>query len=133
MNEKLHQLFTERFATAPTIIVRSPGRINLIGEHTDYNNGWVLPASIDKAVLFAAAPRTDNKIEIYAADLDDNDTIIADQQQERAAGKTWANYLRGMVAQLQLLGKKITGCNVVITGDIPLGAGLSSSAAVECG
>lgn len=133
MNEKLHQLFTERFATDPTIIVRSPGRINLIGEHTDYNNGWVLPASIDKAVLFAAAPRTDNKIEIYAADLDDSDTIIADQQQERAAGKTWANYLRGMVAQLQLSGKKITGCNVVITGDIPLGAGLSSSAAVECG
>lgn len=133
MKDNIKQLFTETFSAAPAIIVRSPGRINLIGEHTDYNNGWVLPASINKAVYFAAAPRTDNIIEVYAADLKDRDIILADQAQQRTSGKTWANYLRGMVDQLQKMGKKIPGCNVVMTGDIPLGAGLSSSAAVECG
>jgi len=133
MKDKIQQLFSETFSAAPVIIVRSPGRINLIGEHTDYNNGWVLPASIDKAVYFAAAPRPDNIIEVWAADLKDKDTIVTDQPQQRSATKTWVNYLRGMVAQLQLSGIKIPGCNVVVTGDIPLGAGLSSSAAVECG
>ena len=133
MKENIKQLFTETFAADPTIIVRSPGRINLIGEHTDYNNGWVLPASINKAIFFAATPRTDNTIEVYAADLKDKDTIITDQPQQRSSTKTWVNYLRGMVDQLQKMGKKIPGCNVVVTGNIPLGAGLSSSAAVECG
>ncbi len=133
MKDNISQLFTDTYSAAPTIIVRSPGRINLIGEHTDYNNGWVLPASINKAVFFAASPRTDNVIEVYAADLKDKDTIVGDQSQQRASNKTWVNYLRGIVDQLQKMGKKIPGCNVVMTGNIPLGAGLSSSAAVECG
>ena len=122
----------EAFNQAPAIIVRSPGRINLIGEHTDYNNGWVLPASINKAIFFAASPRNDEMIEVVAADLNDRELITLNQRQERS-GKTWVNYLRGMVDQLHQMGKKVKGCNVVITGDIPLGAGLSSSAAVECG
>jgi galactokinase len=133
MNEKIKQQFAAKFASAPTLIVRSPGRINLIGEHTDYNNGWVLPASINKAIFFAAAPRTDDTIELFAADLNDSDTISLQQAPERSATKSWVNYLRGIIVQLRLSGKKIKGCNVLMTGDIPLGAGLSSSAAVECG
>jgi galactokinase len=132
MKEKVKQLFTASFNEQPVLIVRSPGRINLIGEHLDYNSGWVLPASIDKAIFFAASPRTDGAIHVFAADLNATDIITPNQQQERSS-KTWANYLRGIVDQLHQLGKTINGCNVAITGDIPLGAGLSSSAAVECG
>lgn len=132
MQEKVKGLFSTRFNEKPTIIVRSPGRINLIGEHLDYNSGWVLPASIDKAIFFAASPRNDGAIHVFAADLNANDIITPNQPQERSS-KTWMNYLRGIVDQLQQAGKKINGCNVAITGDIPLGAGLSSSAAVECG
>jgi galactokinase len=132
MKEKVSRLFAAKFNETPTIIVRSPGRINLIGEHLDYNNGWVLPASIDKAIFFAASPRTDGNIHVFAADLDASDIITPNQQQVRSSD-TWVNYLRGIVDQLHQKGQQVAGCNVAVTGDIPLGAGLSSSAAVECG
>jgi galactokinase len=118
-------------AAAQPLIVRSPGRINLIGEHTDYNDGFVLPAAIDKEALIAASLRDDDDIHLYAYDLNEKFTIrISDL---KPIGDTnWPNYMLGVVAQFVKKGVVLKGFNAVLTSDIPIGAGLSSSAAVEC-
>lgn len=113
------------------IIVQSPGRVNLIGEHTDYNEGFVLPAAIDRAIVFAVAPRADNQCHFYATDL--NDELICDLDSIQKSSKAWPNYLLGVIDQLKKAGYAIRGCDVAFGGDIPIGAGLSSSAALECG
>jgi galactokinase len=126
VQEKFFQLFKEN-----PIIIRSPGRINLIGEHTDYNLGFVLPAAIDKAIYFAISPRDDDICYIHAIDM--NDTIQNRVSNIEHQEKNWANYLLGVVDQIQKLGRQIKGFNCVFGGDIPIGAGLSSSAAIESG
>lgn len=132
LNELLTQKFEDHFGDNPTLLVRAPGRINLIGEHTDYNNGFVLPAAIDKAIYFAISPRNDQKCILYAYDLDDSYEFSLDNLQKSKKG--WANFLIGVLAEIIAKGKQInTGFNVVFGGDVPLGAGLSSSAAVESG
>ncbi len=113
------------------IIVQSPGRVNLIGEHTDYNEGFVLPAAIDRAIVFAVAPRADERCHFYAADL--NDELICDLSSIQKSSKGWPNYLLGVIDQVKKAGHAMRGCDVVFGGDIPIGAGLSSSAALECG
>ncbi|MBI1782232.1 MAG: galactokinase [Sphingobacteriales bacterium] len=114
-----------------SIIVRSPGRINLIGEHTDYNDGFVLPAAIDKAAYISLTPREDNEIHLYSIDLKDNyKTSLSDIHSLKEPN--WPNYLLGVVAQFIKAGIKINGFDAALTADIPIGAGLSSSAAVEC-
>lgn len=113
-----------------TLTVRSPGRINLIGEHTDYNNGFVLPAAIDKAAYLAVTPRTDNEIHLHSVDL--HDVYITSVDSIAKSTVSWPNYLLGVVEQFRLAGILITGFNAALTADIPIGAGLSSSAAVEC-
>jgi galactokinase len=123
--------FKELYSKTPTLVVRGPGRINLIGEHTDYNDGFVLPAAIDKAIYFAIAPREDDNCNIYAFDLNSSDTFNISTI--RKSDKSWANYLIGVVDELQKAGQKIKGFDLVFGGDIPLGAGVSSSAAVETG
>ena len=131
-SEKIAEDFQQIFGKSPSFVVRAPGRINLIGEHTDYNNGFVLPAAIDKAIYFAIAPRTDQLCKVYAADLNDAfefhlDTLIK-------SPKSWANYLIGITSELIKDGFDIpTGFEVAFGGDVPNGAGLSSSAAVESG
>ena len=116
---------------ADRVVVRSPGRVNLIGEHTDYNEGFVLPASIDKAMIFVVSPRADALCNLYAADLNDEFSIsIASIERTR---KGWPNYLLGVIEEMKKMGFTIPGCDVVFGGDIPIGAGMSSSAAVECG
>ena len=128
--EKVAKKFRELFDENP-LIVRSPGRVNLIGEHTDYNMGFVLPAAIDKAIYFAIAPRGDDKCKLYANDLQESfDFTVNDLN---FTEKQWPNYLMGVVDQLNKRGDKINGFNCVFGGDIPLGAGLSSSAALEAG
>lgn len=124
----IEKLFKERFKVQP-LIVRSPGRVNLIGEHTDYNEGFVLPAAIDKATYVAVSAREDNQCEWFAADLNESFTCDITNLQKQ---KGWANYLMGVAAQIQKAGYKIKGFNCVFGGDIPIGAGLSSSAALEC-
>ena len=120
------------FGEAPTIVVRAPGRINLIGEHTDYNGGYVLPAAIDKAIWFAAGKRKDEQLSFYALDL--NDSYHADLHDIRQhAEKSWVNYLLGVISEAHKDGFRTGGLNLVFGGDVPLGAGLSSSAAVESG
>jgi galactokinase len=127
-------LVKERFSalfpgTAP-LIVRSPGRVNLIGEHTDYNQGFVLPAAIDKAIYLAIGPRDDREIHLVSIDLDQHFTCTLDLPEP--AVEHWPNYLLGVVQQLQKAGHSPRGFNCVFTGDIPLGSGMSSSAALEC-
>jgi galactokinase len=113
------------------LIVRSPGRINLLGEHTDYNLGFVLPAAIDKALYFAFGSTNGRHCRIRALDM--NDTYEVDLQHLDAAPKTWANYLIGVLVQLTKNGHDVRGFNCVFGGDIPIGAGMSSSAALETG
>lgn len=114
-----------------TIVVRSPGRINLIGEHTDYNEGFVLPAAIDKAIYVAVEKQEGNWISIHSVDFNESLEIKPDAISPRPGH--WATYILGVVDQLKKRGHAISGFRLTIYGDVPLGAGLSSSAAVECG
>ena len=121
--------FQKKFGTT-CLIVRSPGRVNLIGEHTDYNNGFVLPAAIDKAAYVAIAKRTDNKVMMYATAFNQDFEISLKEIKTTTLG--WPNYILGVIDQIQKTGVELGGCNLLIDGDIPIGAGLSSSAALEC-
>lgn len=128
---RLKERFQQVFNTAgEPLIVRSPGRVNIIGEHTDYNDGFVLPAAIDKAAYVALGKRADDRISMYANEFSDaHETGLTGFTK---TGKGWPNYILGVVDQLQKSGKKVGGFNLLVDGDIPLGAGLSSSAALEC-
>jgi galactokinase len=130
--KQLYDLFTGKFGSKP-IIVQSPGRVNLIGEHTDYNDGFVLPAAIDKKIVLAMAPNNRKQIRLIAADLDQEEfeTAISDSYQQSDLG--WPNYILGVVDQLQKAGFTVGGFDCVFGGNIPIGAGLSSSAALEGG
>ena len=129
MIKKLTALFVEKFATQPTVF-HSPGRINILGEHTDYNEGFVLPAAINKNIYVAISKRTDNEVHLFAADF--NESFTTNIENIKPASIQWPNYILGVVDQLQKNGQAVKGFNLVIDGDIPIGAGLSSSAAVEC-
>lgn len=120
---------TESSVSEPLLIC-SPGRVNLIGEHTDYNEGFVLPAAIDKAIYLAISPRTDNELHFVAQDLNKS---FRGSLNDLSPTHTWADYLLGVVAQFRLAGQQIGGFNCVFTGTIPMGSGLSSSAALENG
>ncbi|MBS1935981.1 MAG: galactokinase, partial [Bacteroidetes bacterium] len=113
-----------------SVIARSPGRINLIGEHTDYNEGFVLPAAIDKAAYFVLTPRNDNAIKLFAVDLEKGFETTTDNVQR--IKNAWPNYILGVVAQFQKRGINVSGFDAALMADVPIGAGLSSSAAVEC-
>ena len=121
--------FEARFHCSPTWLVNSPGRVNLIGEHTDYNNGFVLPMAIDRAVWIAARPRPEPVVEVHA--LDDGATGRFDLDDLHKGPPSWIEYLKGMAWALQTAGYRLQGWQGVIAGDIPIGAGLSSSAALE--
>lgn len=129
MKDKITGTFKEKFSVQPEVF-RSPGRINILGEHTDYNEGFVLPAAIDKNIYVAISKREDNQVHLFACDF--NEHFTTDTSQIKPANIQWPNYILGVVDQLQKHGHSIGGFNLVIDGDIPIGAGLSSSAAVEC-
>lgn len=126
----IRQRFAEIFGGEPVAVVRAPGRVNLIGEHTDYNDGCVLPVAIDRSVLVAGAPRDDRQVVIYALDFGESVEFSLDDVRHDQA-KTWSNYQRGVAYFLEERGIKLPGLNAVVTGDVPIGSGLSSSAAVE--
>jgi len=125
--ESLDATFQQKFHSKPLLIC-SPGRVNLIGEHTDYNQGFVLPAAIDKAIYLAIGPRDDDELHFVAHDI--NKTFQGSLQSLDRT-KTWADYLLGVLAQFQRAGHALRGVNCVFAGTIPMGAGLSSSAALE--
>jgi galactokinase len=111
-------------------MVRAPGRVNLIGEHTDYNDGYVLPVAIDRSILMAAAPRPDRRVVLHALDFCQRTEFSLDDIRH-SDQHSWSNYQRGVALFLQERGFELLGVNAVISGDIPVGSGLSSSAAVE--
>jgi galactokinase len=123
-------LFIENFGYTPQIVAKSPGRINLIGEHTDYNLGFVLPAAIDKAAYVAIARRDDQLVRLFAKDLGEHYQVDINLLPENPGH--WSAYVLGVADQLQKLGKTLSGFDLVLTCDVPTGAGMSSSAAVEC-
>lgn len=130
IKETIKQIFQQTFSTAP-VIVRSPGRINIIGEHTDYNDGFVLPAAIDKAAYVAMSLREDDEIHLVAQDLHETFSIPINDLKP-VSDISWPNYILGSAAQFLKRGIKLRGFNAVLSSDVPIGAGLSSSAAVEC-
>jgi galactokinase len=121
--------FKARFGGAASVY-RAPGRVNLIGEHTDYNDGFVLPAAIEFYCWAAAAPRADGKLVIHSENF--NETVEESiDWLSPLAKKHWGNYPLGVAWALRQAGKPLTGANIYLTGEVPLGAGLSSSASVE--
>ncbi len=129
MQDRIRKIYLESFGE-PALMVKSPGRINLIGEHTDYNQGFVLPAAINKSICLAIGKRKDDIIHLVAADLGENFTGTISNF--RDSDLHWPKYLLGIFDQLHQNGMLVSGCNIVFGGDIPSGAGLSSSAAIEC-
>lgn len=126
--DKVLNIFQDLYKEEP-IITRSPGRVNIIGEHLDYNEGYVLPAAIDKAIYIAISKRNDDNIHLHSVDYNENYEVSL---RELKPTKTWSTYILGVTDQLIKKGHKISGFNAVLDGDVPVGAGLSSSAAVEC-
>ncbi|KAB7727511.1 galactokinase [Rudanella paleaurantiibacter] len=129
LTHTLREAFIARFNAHPTLIC-SPGRVNLIGEHTDYNEGFVLPAAIDKAIYLAVGPRPDDQLHLVAADLNETFTGSVTALQKT---NSWADYLLGVVNEFAQAGLPVGGMNIVFGGTIPIGSGLSSSAALENG
>lgn len=128
----LTALFGATFGGLPELIARAPGRVNLIGEHTDYNDGFVLPCAISRQTLVAARRRDDRQVRAVAGDLGGVETSFAlDTPIRPDAAAPWSNYLRGMADGLQAAGLDLPGADLAILGDMPRGAGLSSSAALE--
>lgn len=130
IQKKYIEVFGDNTAEKDFRLFRSPGRINLIGEHTDYNNGFVLPASVDKAVYFAISPRNDNQVILHAVDL--NETYTFSVEDISKPEQKWAYFQLGIIEQVYKKGLNIGGFQAAFGGDVPQGAGMSSSAALEC-
>ena len=126
---KTIERFVTLFSADPKVLARAPGRVNLIGEHTDYSDGFVLPFAIDRGVEAAAGPAAGSQIKVHSIDFDE--TVEFDCRVNKpAAGQHWQNYVRGAVAALRRADVEVPPANLVIGGDLPTGAGLSSSAAL---
>ena len=123
------QTFQQRYGAAPTFLVRAPGRVNLIGEHTDYNDGFVMPMAIDRAAWIALRPSGNRQVTVHALDFGESDTFDLDHL--APAPGSWADYVRGVAWALQQHGYTTAGWEGMMAGDVPVGAGLSSSAALE--
>jgi galactokinase len=121
--------FVERFGASPAALTRAPGRVNLIGEHTDYNDGYVLPLAINRAVWIALRPRSDREVDVWSMDFDEPGHFTLDGLERARSG--WIEYLKGIAWVLKDAGFHLTGWEGVIGSDVPIGAGLSSSAAIE--
>jgi len=130
--ERVLEAFRQRFGRPTAIVGRAPGRVNLIGEHTDYNGGFVLPSAVNRDVVMALAPRDDGNIRLHSLNYGEAETIPDVEKgpiPKRATG--WANYVVAVVEQLRARKASVHGFDGLLAGDVPDGAGLSSSAAVE--
>jgi galactokinase len=129
---RLAGAFEARFGRAPAAVAAAPGRVNLIGEHLDYNEGHVLPVAIDRSVMVAFAPRPDGRARLYSLDFEQESAFdLEDSQRDPAA--PWSDYVRGVAWALREAGHLVLGLDAALQGDVPIGAGLSSSAALEVG
>jgi galactokinase len=127
--EKLKERFFQFYGREPRLF-RAPGRVNLIGEHTDYNGGFVLPMAIEKEVGVGIAARSDRRIIAHSVNLEETGEFDLDNENERVKGN-WLNFIEGVARILERLEIKLTGADLLIWSDVPAGAGLSSSAALE--
>ncbi|MDN4501418.1 galactokinase [Alteromonadaceae bacterium BrNp21-10] len=124
-------LFEQQFSASPELVCHAPGRVNLIGDHTDYNDGFVLPAAINFGTSIAATARDDNKIVVYAHDCDQQTSEFQLDNIEFSEYMMWSNYVRGTLKVILETCPQIKGANLVVSGNVPQGAGLSSSASFE--
>jgi galactokinase len=132
LQERVTQEFENRYGVLPDLVVRAPGRVNLIGEHTDYNDGFVLPMAIDRAVWIALRSRNDSYVIVHSLDFDDVAQFSpAEMSREGQRHGEWAEYVKGVAWAMQEAGWTLQGWEGVMAGDVPIGAGLSSSAAIE--
>ena len=129
LGTKVKEVFQQRFSEAAHFVVRAPGRVNLIGEHTDYNDGFVLPMAIDRAMWMALRPRADRQVSVYSLDMEETAVFSLDNLTHSNSG--WGEYLKGVAWALQAAGYTLRGWEGVMAGDVPIGSGLSSSAALE--
>src|SRR5215218_8127238 len=127
--EAVGRAFGERYERAARVF-RAPGRVNLIGEHTDYNGGFVLPMAIERETVVAAAPRADRTVRAYSASLHEELSFDLDRPGPPRRG-IWLDYVEGVAQALESRGVKLSGADLLIDSDVPAGAGLSSSAALE--
>jgi galactokinase len=128
LKEKIAKAFAERFNCEGTFYA-SAGRINLIGEHTDYNGGFVFPGAIDKVIMAEIRPNGTNKVRVFSIDI--NEYVEFGLKEEDAPSQSWARYIFGVCRESEKRGGKVEGFDAVFAGNVPLGAGLSSSAALE--
>ncbi|MEX2477166.1 MAG: galactokinase [Gracilimonas sp.] len=128
LSQKIYKQFLSKYGREP-ILINSPGRVNLIGEHTDYNDGFVLPAAIDKMIAMAIAPNNLTKVRAFSVDMDQEEEFELENLHQ--SEMHWANYVKGAISEVQQVGHGPRGFDIVFGGDIPIGAGLSSSAALE--
>jgi galactokinase len=131
MLRKLRTLFAELYGRAPTVY-RAPGRVNLIGEHTDYNDGFVMPAALNLYTYVAVGPRPDRRLRVYSDYLREMCDLDLDQIRPGKSGH-WSDYVRGVAGVLESSGCKLRGADLAVISEVPLGSGLSSSAALEVG
>ena len=128
--EKAKSMFQKHFGTAPEVGGRAPGRVNIIGEHTDYNHGFVLPMAIERDTIILARPLDEPVIRAFAANLERSAEAPLDRF-ERNPDEPWLDYIAGVARELDMLGKPLRGAEIMIVGDVPVGCGLSSSASLE--
>ncbi|MGL5815290.1 MAG: galactokinase [Aeromonas sp.] len=131
-SQRVSAVYAEQFEQQPDLLVRAPGRVNLIGEHTDYNDGFVLPCAIDYETCVAIGLRGDNLVHVIAADYgNQRDIFDLAQPIGHHPDQRWSDYIRGVVKYLQERGHALRGLNLVVSGNVPQGTGLSSSASLE--
>ncbi len=128
-SEPLRQIFRERYGAEPRLF-RAPGRVNLIGEHTDYNDGFVLPMAIDRETVVAAAPRADRRVRLFSLNAEESFEFDLDRPGAKQRG-LWLDYVEGVAQALEARGVTLRGADLGVASDVPVGAGLSSSAALE--
>ncbi|MFP4105158.1 MAG: galactokinase [Phycisphaerae bacterium] len=129
-DQNIENAFAEMYGRPATGAVRAPGRVNLIGEHTDYNDGFVLPIAIDRDTTALLAPREDAKVNLASLQVQPQVTVRLDSSIQPGQ-ETWANYPRGVIAGLQAAGIDLVGCDILFSSNVPIGGGLSSSASLE--
>ncbi len=128
--DELKEIFRQRFGKSPNYRSRAPGRVNLIGEHTDYNQGFVLPAALKYEVRVVASPRPDEKVRLHSVNFQQEDEFSLNSLKKNPR-LPWSSYVRGVLDEILKAGFAVKGFEAVISGDVPLGSGLSSSAALE--
>ena len=128
--QEAQTVFRKHFGQTPTHVVSAPGRLELLGNHTDYNDGLVMALAVDKYIIVASSPRTDGKVELVSSAFPGREIFAADDLKKNPAAP-WANYVKGVLEQLRKRGVNFNGFNAAIHGTIPMGAGMSSSAALE--